>query len=1237
MRLFNWNKLLVLAIVFGLALVWATLAGAAELAGRLIFLEGQVAVRLAGTTQWREARLHQNLSGGDMVRTGANSRAAILCLDESQIKLNENTVLVLKSVAPSPRLRLGEIAPAAQAGEAASVYQVPQGEIWLRNEKEQFLFELETPTVTATIRGTELNVRVQPDGTSSVILIEGDVKLRNPYGEVVLAAGEEGLARPGQPPVKRVLVQPADAVQWSLFYPGYFSYRDLPLQALEGEGPTPGVAPAQAALLSQGVAAYDQGRLEEAGKIAEQALAQDPGNPRALTLAGWVHLQRQQPQQALGFFQRVKQPGAAAVVGGALARFQLGDAVGAYDLMKSIYKPNPGPPIVTAMTGYFAMLLGKVEEARRLFSAAAAGTSSVAPVLARCYLAQMYIVQNRKDEAKFQADQALALRPDSPLALLTRALVDIAYFQLPAAQRRLEQALTADPRFVEAALYLGRIYLGGNYFTKARRTADQALSQAPRNASVLSLAGFVNIAFRHYEKAQDLFTKAIQESPRLGEPHLGLALCQFRFREMNQGLTEMLTATLLDPRLSSYQSELAKAFYQVRAFDKALATWDYAAKLDPKDPTPHFYKGIALTDLNRPGEAIQSINRSIALNNNRAVFRSRLLLNRDQSTRNYNLARSYAQLGLGEWAQSKAVTAVKLDPLNASPHLFLARAYQASGQRVVAVNTEDLLYRVLSPATQTTFRYILENDYTTMFEMPHARATIQGGVGSWQERKTIHDDFVAAYGGIPGGAFFGRGDYTKDPGFRGKNADSELWNAEGIFKGEPTVKGNLTGYAQYRNQNWGDTDNLNDFFYKNQTDQRENNRFQAYEVSYLHRFTPNLGFLAFYSFHRFDDHLFANYLDYLDRPENVLLRTHYFDQFNNYFHNIQVQGQLILGKHTLIGGYDYFTGPINFYQKFILHLLFEMGPEHVVLPLGTFYQFTGPIDRTYSLYLMDYWRLTPWLLVELGVFRDVARNASGADARTFNNLLWSPRLGLNIQIGPKHTLRLALMRYLDTHQILNPLLVSAEVAGFPWVEDVFPGSEVRLVGASWEAQWNAKTFTALRFAATRASTPRYFTAYDANKDVSYLYPAWKTWKRYEASLFLNRILTNSLGLRLGMTGKRVFPDQSYKIDNNLNDYTELNWLAGISFLTPKGWQGGITNRLVYQYVRHRSTELFDIVNLRFGKELRNKRGLITFEVQNLFNRHFYYRLEPTYYVNTYANTPDFYPARRIIGKVQLWF
>lgn len=1214
-------------VLFGLTLAGAALAAGAQVAGRLILLQGEVSVRPSGAA-WQEARLNQDLSPGDMVRTGANSRAAILCLDESQIKLNENTVLVLKNVAPSPRVRLGEVTPAAPAPGAASVYQVLQGEIWLRNKKEEFLFELETPTVTATIRGTELNVRVQPNGTTSVILLEGRLKLSNPYGEVVLMAGEEGITRPGQAPTKRVLVQPTDAVQWSLYYPGYFNYRDLPLKALEAEGPPPGAPSALAALLNQGVEAYDQGRLGEAGEAAERALAQDHGNPRALILAGWVSLQRRQPEEALGYFRRVPQPGAAAIVGAALARYQLGDALRAYLLLQSARPRNPGPPILTVMEGYFAMLVGKAEEARGLLSAAAESPSPVAQLLARCYLAQMDIVQNRKGEARSQADRALALNSASPLAQLTRALVDIADFQLPAAQRRLEKALEVDPRFVDAAVYLSRIYLGGDYFNKARRTMEQALNQAPRDPSVLALAGFVSLAFRDYKRAQDLFARSIRESPRLGEPHLGLSLCHFRYRQFDQGLTEMLTATLLDPRMSSYQSELGKAFYQVRAFDKALETWNYAATLDPRDPTPHFYKGIALTDLNRPGEAVQAINQSIALNDHRAVFRPRLMLDRDQSARNYNLARAYDQLGLGEWALSKALTAVKLDPLNSSPHLFLANSYLAGSQRVVAYNAEELLYRVLSPATQTTFRYLLNNDYTSMFEMPYIRATVQGGVGSWEERKTIQDHFVAAYGGAPGVAFYGEGRYGDDRGFRKQNGFFQDWNAIGLLKWEPTVHGNLTGFFQYMNQNFGDTGPINDFFYRNESSQRQNFRFRAYELSYLHRFTPNWALLAYVSFHSQNDHLFMS-------PFNPYFgeKLYYIDAFDWNYHNIQVQQQVILGKHTLIGGFDYFYGPLHFQKQG--SLFFQN--NGLVIPLFSFYDYIRPPEKTYSFYLLDYWRLAPWLLVELGVFRDVTRNARSAGPRPVTNSLWSPRVGVNIQINAQHTLRLAIIRYLNTHVVLQPLLVPTEVAGLPWPVDTKHGAEVRAAGASWEAQWDDKTFTVLRLDAIRVASPEYltglrFTADPDNPVVFYNYGGFLGWRRYQASLFLNRILTNSLGLTLGVTGKRVFPDAIYQPD--LWPYTEVNGLLGLSFLTPKGWQGGVRALLVYQHLRERSSDnLFTLVNLRFGKELANKRGLISVEVQNLFNRHFGYLLEPS----IYSFTPDFYPARRLVGKIALYF
>jgi hypothetical protein len=234
---------------------------AAPLAGKLIQIQGQVSVRRVGEQVWEPGRLQQELFEGDAIQTGAVSRAAILCVDESQVKLNENTLFVLNSVAPSARLDWGAAVSAAAAA-TASLYQVSQGEIWLRNSNEKFRFELETPALTAAVRGTEFNLRVAPDGLSVVALLAGSLILQNPQGQVTLSPGEEGLARPGQAPTKRILVQTADAVQWSLAYPGIISYRDLPLTLGSNTQRAPAGPAAVASLVSQGQASYDQGRLD---------------------------------------------------------------------------------------------------------------------------------------------------------------------------------------------------------------------------------------------------------------------------------------------------------------------------------------------------------------------------------------------------------------------------------------------------------------------------------------------------------------------------------------------------------------------------------------------------------------------------------------------------------------------------------------------------------------------------------------------------------------------------------------------------------------------------------------------------------------------------------------------------------------------------------------------------------------------------------------------------------------
>ena len=263
-------------------------------AGRLINPQGSVAVLPSGNVSWEEAKNGRDLFAGDSVRTGQDSRVSILCIDETQLKLNENTVVVLKSSAPSARM--GIAVPAGQTAAGASLYEVPAGEIWLRNKNEKARFEVQTPAVTAAIRGTEFNLKVDRAGATSLVLLEGKLTLANPQGQIDLDPGEEGLAEVGRAPVKRVILQPKDAVQWSLYYPGIFSYRDIPLGAQASGGNLPCYATPRPLMIC--------GDLDSSEREANEALARDPENGQALVILGWISLAEAGPAKSHGVFRK---------------------------------------------------------------------------------------------------------------------------------------------------------------------------------------------------------------------------------------------------------------------------------------------------------------------------------------------------------------------------------------------------------------------------------------------------------------------------------------------------------------------------------------------------------------------------------------------------------------------------------------------------------------------------------------------------------------------------------------------------------------------------------------------------------------------------------------------------------------------------------------------------------------------------------------------------------------------
>ena len=130
---------------------------------------------------------------------------------------------------------------------------------------------------------------------------------------------------------------------------------------------------------------------------------------------------------------------------------------------------------------------------------------------------------------------------------------------------------------------------------------------------------------------------------------------------------QLQNAAAADPASSLLRSYLGKAYFERarRNGGRASSTRSPRSWI-PRDPTPWFYDAIRLQLANRPVEALRELDRSIALNDNRAPFRSRLLLDQDRAARGASLARIYQDLGFTQLGINEGRRALMLDPGNSS-------------------------------------------------------------------------------------------------------------------------------------------------------------------------------------------------------------------------------------------------------------------------------------------------------------------------------------------------------------------------------------------------------------------------------------------------------------------------------------------------------------------------------------------------------------------------------------------
>jgi len=202
-------------------------------------------------------------------------------------------------------------------------------------------------------------------------------------------------------------------------------------------------------------------------------------------------------------------------------------------------------------------------------------------------------------------------------------------------------------------------------------------------------------------EARAAFEKAITLDQADPLPRLGLGLAKIREGNLFEGGRDIEIAASLDSSNAIVRSYLGKTYYEEKLSPRDEREFGVAKQLDPNDPTPWFYDAIAKQTTNRPVEALQDLEKAIELNDNRAVYRSRLLLDSDLAARSASLGRIYSDLGFQELALVEGWKSVNTDPSNFSAHRFLADSYAVLPRHEIARVSELLQSQMLQPLSTT--------------------------------------------------------------------------------------------------------------------------------------------------------------------------------------------------------------------------------------------------------------------------------------------------------------------------------------------------------------------------------------------------------------------------------------------------------------------------------------------------------------------------------------------------------
>ncbi len=362
-------------------------------------------------------------------------------------------------------------------------------------------------------------------------------------------------------------------------------------------------------------------------------------------------------------------------------------------------RQTPTDPNLAALGAGLALERGAPETADALLLQATDADSE--HVESRALSSLITLIRGDADTAHQTALSLREQHSENSTVLMVLSYTAQGQADLPLALEAAEQALAQAPDNELIRARTAELMLAQGRHGQARQLINASLEGGDATAKTWSLAGFIELNHFATGRALEHFQQALQRDNANPQAHFGTGLAEIQRGNLTKGRESIELAVLLDPGNSLLRSYLGKSYYEERRFSVADEQFKLAQQLDPDDPTPWFYQSHLRQSQNRLADALQLTETAISKNDNRAVYRSRLLLDSDVAARSADRSDLYQALGFHSLAAQVAADAITVAPADHSGHRALASALSHQPRAQQAKASEALQAEILAPLGAT--------------------------------------------------------------------------------------------------------------------------------------------------------------------------------------------------------------------------------------------------------------------------------------------------------------------------------------------------------------------------------------------------------------------------------------------------------------------------------------------------------------------------------------------------------